>query len=217
MNRGLIPYYLSRAFLSALFGYLVSTSAGLVTGVVLGGLTFLGFLVVRTQWPVSDRRQHAPLSAQARRPRKRDTRPGGSHLSDGRRAFLPRPYHSGAPSLDRPLTRLAGDCAGCRLLLPRQQLAVPQTVAAPFMGASTQVEDLRLPNHILVHATVAAPFMGASTQVEDLWLPNLILAHATVAAPVTAASTQVEDLRLQDHILVHATVAAPFMGASTQA
>ena len=44
MNRALIPYYLSRAFLSALFGYLVATNAGAVTGMVLGGLTFLGFL-----------------------------------------------------------------------------------------------------------------------------------------------------------------------------
>jgi hypothetical protein len=44
MSRALIPYYVSRAFLSALFGYLISTSAGLVTGVALGGLTFLGFL-----------------------------------------------------------------------------------------------------------------------------------------------------------------------------
>ena len=44
MNRALIPYYFSRGFLSAVFGYLVSTGVGLVTGVVLGGLTFLGFL-----------------------------------------------------------------------------------------------------------------------------------------------------------------------------
>jgi len=44
MNRVLIPYYVSRAFLSVFFGYLVSTSAGLMTGGVLGGLTFLGFL-----------------------------------------------------------------------------------------------------------------------------------------------------------------------------
>lgn len=44
MNRALTPYYVSRAVLSALFGYLISTGAGLAVGAVLGGLTFLAFV-----------------------------------------------------------------------------------------------------------------------------------------------------------------------------
>ncbi len=44
MNRALTPYYLSRALLSALFGYLISTGAGLAVGAILGCLTFLAFV-----------------------------------------------------------------------------------------------------------------------------------------------------------------------------
>lgn len=44
MKRELIPYYLSRAVLSAVFGYLVSSGAGPVLGALLGGLVFCGFL-----------------------------------------------------------------------------------------------------------------------------------------------------------------------------
>jgi hypothetical protein len=44
MNRALIPYYVSRAILSALFGYVISTGAGVTLGASMGALTFVGFL-----------------------------------------------------------------------------------------------------------------------------------------------------------------------------
>ncbi|HLC03651.1 MAG TPA: hypothetical protein VJK02_11485 [Anaerolineales bacterium] len=44
MNRALIPFYVSRALLSALFGYLISTGAGITLGALMGALTFVGFL-----------------------------------------------------------------------------------------------------------------------------------------------------------------------------
>jgi hypothetical protein len=44
MNRALIPYYVSRAILSALFGYVISTGAGATLGASMGALTFVGFL-----------------------------------------------------------------------------------------------------------------------------------------------------------------------------
>ena len=44
MNRALIPYYASRALLSALLGYVISSAAGALAGAILGLVTFLGFL-----------------------------------------------------------------------------------------------------------------------------------------------------------------------------
>jgi hypothetical protein len=44
MNRALIPYYTSRALLSAIFGYVISSAAGVLPGAILGAVTFLGFL-----------------------------------------------------------------------------------------------------------------------------------------------------------------------------
>ncbi len=44
-NKKLLPYYLSRALIAALLGWLIGASSGLVImGIIIGLLTFAGFL-----------------------------------------------------------------------------------------------------------------------------------------------------------------------------
>jgi ABC-type antimicrobial peptide transport system permease subunit len=44
MKRSLIPYYVSRGLLSALFGYLISSTLGFAAGAVMAILMFLAFV-----------------------------------------------------------------------------------------------------------------------------------------------------------------------------
>jgi len=44
MKRELIPYYISRAFLSALVGLLISSGNGIWMGVLLGLVVYIGFI-----------------------------------------------------------------------------------------------------------------------------------------------------------------------------
>jgi hypothetical protein len=71
VNRALIPYYVSRALLSALFGYLISIGAGPAIGAILGALTFIAFVwyahsgrfLVDTRSPLFPLRRDARASA----------------------------------------------------------------------------------------------------------------------------------------------------------
>jgi hypothetical protein len=44
MKRELLPYYVSRALLSGLLGYAISTGGGLWWGIAMGCVVFLGFI-----------------------------------------------------------------------------------------------------------------------------------------------------------------------------
>jgi hypothetical protein len=126
MKRSLIPYYVSRGLLSALFGYLISSTLGFAAGAVMAILMFLAF--------VSGRHEFAPVPPPAGSKRKRDPRPIGGCLGGPGRADIcgiGRCLALAQPTVRR---RLVGDRRGGHRVLRRQQLAFRSSLAAALQA-----------------------------------------------------------------------------------